>query len=132
MKARQDFTVRAAAGKGRCRITAEARAIGEDLVVSIWGGSKPHIGSVVIAVPRTSLRRSLMTSSTCSCFNFPGHKDELVARMIAEKIAASKNKNTVVTAGVHIDNIKRAEIRKIIKNTDSLCLILLNKLAGKH
>ena len=32
------------------------KAIGEDLVLTLSGGEKPHIGCVVQAVPRPSLR----------------------------------------------------------------------------
>ncbi len=42
-------------GKGRYRIEAEAHCIGKDIIVAIWGGTGPHIGSVAAAVPRPSL-----------------------------------------------------------------------------
>jgi hypothetical protein len=122
--------VKATAGKGRFRIAAEAKFIGEDIIISIWGGTKPHIGSIVVSVPRPSLKNSQSISVISSAFNFIGHKDEIVARMFSEKIAATLNRNTVTTAGIHVDNLTEIDIKKILKNAETLCSILIKKWRG--
>ena len=45
------------------------KAIGEDLVLTLSGGEKPHIGCVVQAVPRPSLSGDGTISVTSSVIN---------------------------------------------------------------
>jgi len=119
---------KAAVKSGRAAIKAEAREIGKDIIVMIWGGTQPHIGSVAVAIPRPSRQDPSRISATCSCLNFIGHKDDVIARMVAERIAIAKQKNTVVTAGIHIDNISKTEIRNIVRAAEALCATLIKKL----
>ena len=60
------------------------KAIGEDLVLTLSGGEKPHIGCVVQAVPRPSLSGDGTISVTSSVINLTGHKDEFLCRRLAE------------------------------------------------
>jgi len=113
---------------GRTAIEAEAREIGEDIIVMISGGTQPHIGSVAIAIPRPSRQDPSLISATCSCFNFIGHQDDFIDRMVPERIAIAKQKNTVVTAGIHVDNISETEIRNIVRDAEALCSALIKKL----
>lgn len=125
-------TFSASTGKGTYHITAEAKFIGDDIIVSIWGGTKPHIGSIVITVPRPSLSNPHIISSTSSTFNFIGHKDEVIARLFSEKIASSFNRNTVSTAGIHIDNLTESDIGKILESAGVLCSNLIKKMEKLH
>ena len=118
------------AGSGKYHLTADLTSIGDDIIVSIWGGTKPHIGSVVASIPRPSLDDPHRCSATSSVINFAGHKDEAVARMFSEKIAASFNTHTVVTAGIHVDNLTGAGMRKILDNSEILCSKLIKKWRG--
>jgi len=120
------FTARG--GKGKYRIFAQVICIGEDISIALWGGTSPHIGSVAVAIPWPSRKKEATVSSTTSVFNFSGHKDEQVARMVAEHVAAVLNRNTVVTAGIHIDNITKAGIRRILLNAEALCTVISNGL----
>ena len=43
----KEFTVRT--HEGEYDITASIRLIGQDVLVAIWGGEKPHIGAVAMA-----------------------------------------------------------------------------------
>jgi len=36
--------------KGKFTIEGQVQEIGPDILVSIWGGSRPHIGAIGIAV----------------------------------------------------------------------------------
>src|ERR1035437_3558202 len=86
------------------------REIGADLLVSIGGGTRPHIGAVGMAVPRPSLRDSHRWSATSSNFTFTGHKEDLLVKEVSEAIAASLHKNVVVTAGIHWDDLNPREL----------------------
>ena len=120
--------IRVSAGDKKFYIAAEAKCIGKDILISVWGGSKPHIGSVAVALPRPSLEDPRKTSATSSIFNFTGHKDEVIAKMFSERIAAALKRNTITTAGIHVNNLKKGDLEKIIVNCETLYFKLLNKL----
>ena len=69
-------------------IEAGAAKIGEDILLYIQGGDKPHIGCTVMAVPRPSLSGNGERSVTSSVMNLTGHKDESICRM--ENITAEQ------------------------------------------
>jgi hypothetical protein len=102
------------------KVEAEVRLIGSDLLVILYGGSRPHIGSIAVALPRPSLKDKKQMSSTSSVYNFLGHKDSVVAQKLSEKLSAALNKNVVVVAGIHIDRITQKGIKKILENCDKL------------
>ncbi len=95
-------------------LEAEAVRIGADVLVCVWGGDSPHIGSVAAAQPRPSLDDPERTSATASVLSYVGHKDDVVAKEIAEKLAASLETNVVVTAGIHWDDIPADGIEAVV------------------
>ena len=97
--------VRSSVGDGIFKVIAEVKIIGDDLMISVWGGTKLHIGSISVSVPRPGLKDGTSISSTSSVINLIGHKDEVVARKFSEQLAAKFNRNAIATAGVHIDDI---------------------------
>lgn len=105
---------------GRYRIHATAMLIGDDLLVAIWGGIKPHIGAVAVALPRPSLADPQITSSTSSVFTLLGHKEDEVVKMVSERLSARLEKNVVVTAGIHWDDLPEEAIEEIVHNCREL------------
>lgn len=101
-------------------VRAEVCQIGEDVVVLVSGGEKPHVGAVAVGIPRPSLEDPGVVSSTASVFALVGHKEDDVAKIIARKMAALLNKNTVVTVGIHVDNINAEGIKLIQENCDKV------------
>jgi hypothetical protein len=101
--------------KGRFKIHGSVQEVGQDLLVSIWGGTRPHIGAIGIAIPRPSLKNPKRWSATSSNFTFLGHKEDVMVKKISEKLASRLRRNIVVTAGVHWDRITSNEI-KILQN----------------
>ncbi len=112
------------------KVEAQVTLIGSDLLVALYGGSKPHIGSVAVALPRPSLKDNKQMSSTSSVYNFLGHKDYVIAQRVAELLSSRLNKNVVVVAGIHIDGISKKGIAKVIENCDKLAqkICLVNHL----
>src|SRR4030042_392408 len=106
--------------KGRFKIHTLVQEIGQDLLVSIWGGTRPHIGAIGMAIPRPSLKNPKKWSATSSNFTFLGHKEDTLVRKISEKLAAQLRRNVVVTAGVHWDRITSNEIKTIQNLTQRL------------
>jgi hypothetical protein len=103
------------AKSGRFLIEAFVQEVGEDLLVSIWGGTRPHIGAVGIAEARPSLQDSRSWSATSSNFTFTGHKEDRLVKEVSEVIAASLRSNVVVTAGIHWDALTPRELL-IVRN----------------
>jgi hypothetical protein len=99
--------------KGRYTLSGMVQEIGSDLLFAVWGGTRPHIGAVGIAIPRPSLKNAENWSATSSNFTFLGHKEDSVVKTIAERIAAQLRRNVVVTAGMHWERMDPAGIQSI-------------------
>ena len=108
-------------------LSASIRLIGEDVLVAIWGGERPHIGAVAVAQPRPSLKDPDLTSASTSVFCFVGHKEDELAKAAAEILSATLNTAVVVTAGIHWDNLDEEAILRIIKNSEILVDMILEK-----
>lgn len=106
-------------------LQASVRLIGDDVLVAIWGGERPHIGAVAVAQPRPSLRDAAVISATASVFCFLGHKEDSLAKTVAETLAAKLNTQTVVTAGIHWDNLDAEGIRTINENSVHLTKLII-------
>ena len=118
-----------AQSKGRTRkVRAEAVWIGEDLLVYIWGGEKPHIGAAAMAQPRPSLADPSVISATASVFTYVGHKEDDLAKHAAETLSAALERKVVVTAGIHWDALDAAGIAEVKKNCAQLIADLIAKL----
>lgn len=113
---------------GSFDIEAAVMRIGEDLLVAIWGGDKPHIGAVAAALPRPSLKDPAQSSATASVISFPAHKEHELVRRSSEKISAALNVPVVVTAGIHWDSLSKEGIATVMKNSELLVELILQKL----
>ena len=103
-------------GEGKYKVSAIGIPTEDGITVLMFGGSKPHIGAVAIAIPRLSLKNAKKTSSASSVFTLTGHKDDKVARPAAERLARGL-KEVVVVAGIHVENATKAEIEVLMKNS---------------
>jgi len=97
------------------RLWARVLRQGEDLVVCVGGGEQPHVGTVVMAEPRQSLADPGRRSATGSVWNRLGHKDEALARPMAERLAASLGTVVVVIAGVHVEGLDGQGIQTFLE-----------------
>ena len=125
-----EFTIKT--DEGAYDLEANVRLIGHDLLVAIWGGEKPHIGAVSVAQPRPSLKDPDATSATASVFCFVGHKEDELAKAASEILAAALNTQVVVTAGIHWDNISEEGIHKVVRNSEALIDLILEKVASSY
>jgi hypothetical protein len=130
IKAKHNPVITSESGKGQYCITAEVRFIGEDILASVWGGTKPHIGSIAVAQARPSLQDPRCISATSSVINFPGHKDDIVSKMYAERISSAMNCRCIATAGIHVDNASKNALSKILRNCETLCSRMVTILKG--
>lgn len=102
--------------------------LGACVVVCVSGGDEPHIGSVVLAEARASLTGE-GTSATSSVFNRLGHKDEFVARTVAETLAIALNTTVCCICGIHKDNATPEDIQASATLGQEVASTLLERLA---
>ncbi|HDG98366.1 MAG TPA: hypothetical protein ENG73_09405 [Desulfobacterales bacterium] len=119
-------------GADQYDIEAYVRAIGENFLVAIWGGERPHIGAIAVAQPRPSLKDPNRISSTASVFCLLGHKEDKLAKAASEALAAALNTTVVVTAGIHWDNIDEQGIRRVMENTQILVRRILEEIGDRR
>lgn len=112
------------------RLQAEITIIGEDLVIVVGGGERPHLGCVVLAQPSPSKGRPGAWSASCSVLTIPPHKEEPIARGIATRVAEELARVTVVTAGIHDDHLDRAGIDDYLRLGEELAESLVEYLTG--
>ena len=121
----QEFTIKTE--EDAYNLSASVRLIGEDVLVAIWGGEKPHIGAVAVAQPRPSLRDPDVTSSSASVICMVGHKEDELAKAAAEILSAALETPVVVTAGIHWDNLAPEGIQHVVRNSEILVDMILQR-----
>lgn len=111
----QGQNIRIQVGEGRHQVVLQGVPIGEGVSVLLIGGEQPHIGGVVLSVPRKSL-----TGEGISCDSWilpvPAHRDVEAARPVAEMICRASGQTTVVTAGIHIHQAEAWELEVLLEN----------------
>ncbi|KJS14803.1 MAG: hypothetical protein VR69_16110 [Peptococcaceae bacterium BRH_c4b] len=104
-------------GEGKHKVFLWAVATGDGILVNILGGEKPHLGAVVVSLPRPGLADPSVTSCTTSVLPLPGHKDDEAARPVAELLAKVTGQPVSVAVGMHIHEAKKEDIDKLLHNT---------------
>ncbi|MGQ9859498.1 MAG: prenylated flavin chaperone LpdD [Thermodesulfobacteriota bacterium] len=116
---------------GRHDLEAKLLRLGErDYVLCIWGGDRPHIGAVGMALARPSLRDPDVQSSTSSVFTYPGHKEDLLVKDVSERLAAALGGHVVVCAGAHWENLDAQGIQEVLDNCRRLVSLILKRLGS--
>jgi len=114
------------------RLEAWVREAGEDLVVVVGGGQRPHVGCVVLAQPRSSTDVSRNRSASCSVLTIPHHKEEPIARGIAERLAEELGRVVVVTAGVHDNNLDADGVADYLRLGEELGEAIIARLVRER
>lgn len=96
------------------RIQVQIFRLGNDYQVMVWGGDRPHIGCVAMAIPRPSLAHGGKVSCTSSVINVTGHKDESICRYLAEQVCRKRQATTVCSGGFHREHMTEEEIGEVL------------------
>ncbi len=104
-------------------VTFEATPLGADLLVVLAGGEKAHIGSIVLAEPRPSTADPASRSVTTQVWNRPPHKEEAVARPVAETLARRLGATVMVVSGIHFADLDAEGLEAV----STLCRELLER-----
>ena len=107
-------------GEGRARVNVTVNSLGSDLVVRIYN-QNAHIGAVAVGEYDYEHERA-----SVSVITRLGHKDDALAGEAAYLLSKSTKRPVCVIAGVHLDNITREEIDKILANTKSAISEIIN------
>jgi len=103
------------AGEGKYQILLRLWDTTAGWIGSLTGGEQPHVGGVVLAVPRPSL-----TGSGQSCdiwaITAPGHLDNEVAAPLAKQLCAKFGVAVSLTSGIHIEQADAEDIAQIREN----------------
>ncbi|RJX22218.1 MAG: hypothetical protein C4570_01615 [Ammonifex sp.] len=105
-------------GKGRFKIEVRATLTDDGLIVQILGGERPHVGAVVLSLPRQSTSEPGKLRAVSTVIPLYGHRDDEIARPAAEYLATALGQTVVVVAGVHINAAEPEEIASLIKNVN--------------
>ncbi len=122
------FTVEVEEG-GR-RLEAVVVPSGDDLVVVVRGGSSPHVGCVVLAAPVPSRSRPGAFRASSSVLTVPPHRDEPLARMVAERLAERLGRTAVAAAGVHEEGLDPAGVAAWIALGERLASAVAQRVMG--
>lgn len=120
----------AAAGEGRWRVEVRAFGTADGIIALLLGGERPHVGAVVLSLPRASRSGSGRLSCTSTVLPLLGHKDDLVARPLAERLAVTFGQPAVVVAGVHVDDATEEDIAILVENCRKAGAALIRKMEG--
>ncbi len=112
-------------GEGKYKILLTATFTGQGVLVNLLGGETPHLGAVVISLPRPGLKDPEEISSTTSLLPLPGHKDDQAARPVAEMLVRETGQPVSVAAGIHVDNATAEDIQILLDNVSKATLKLL-------
>ncbi len=98
------------AGLGRLEVWMETSNLGNDLVVVLGGGERPHIGGAVMAT----------SDGLLTPLRLEGHRELDVLEPLACNLAKKLGVVVLAVGGIHIENATNDEISQIIKNCREL------------
>lgn len=116
------------AGEGKYRVCLTATVTVEGIIINLLGGERPHLGAMVLSIPRPGLADPGKVSCTTSVIPLLGHKDDEAARPVAEMIARATGHPVSVAAGIHVGGAAQGDIALLLVNTDKAAKSLLNLL----
>jgi len=126
-----DNTITVSCGDGRRRVELTATFTGRGISALLTGGESPHVGGVVMCVPRPSLSGGAGTGCDTYVLPVPGHKDVLAAQPVAEMICRGAGQVTVVAGGIHIKNALAHELETLLRNSAEAARRLLEKYEAR-
>ena len=93
---------------GRAELVLDQKQVGNDHILTLTGG-EGHVGAVAVGLFDEKSARA-----SASVITLPGHRDEGIALDGARRVSAVTKAATVFIVGIHLDNITKGEIDKII------------------
>jgi hypothetical protein len=95
------------AGETPFDIQVRSRRVGRDYLFTVTGG-EAHIGAVATVFPDGEGVRTELSV-------VPGHREDLLARELAELACIRLRSTVTLTAGIHIDQATKADIELAVR-----------------
>ncbi len=109
--------------RGRISLRLRTLRLGDDLSLTLTGGDKEHLGAVALAAPQPDRDGS----ATASVLTLPGHREDLLARRLALRLAATLGIAVSVACGIHIDAPTPRELQDVEAMADELATLFLRQ-----
>lgn len=107
-------------GTGKFKLKALINFSGKDMNISVVGGEVEHIGAVALAQPRKSLKDKSKLSATASTICVIGHKEDVLAKKMAEEVSKKFDCIVVCSVGIHVEDATIEDITEINTNFNQL------------
>lgn len=102
--------------------------MGEDINMMIEGGDIPHIGAVALGIAFQMPHNINKMTASVSLLTVPGHKEDDVVLKYAKRLVQELGVTSVVTCGIHIQNITFEEIQELMDVIDDLVTRAIEQL----
>ena len=112
--------------KGRVNIDLKATYVGEDLIISISGGDRPHVGA--ISYGGEGFENKEFKKNTIIYGN---HKEYIISQRFSQRIGEIFKGNYIISAGIHLDNITKEEIEIVKKLSEELLEEIISIMEGE-
>lgn len=113
---------------GRIEVRLAGWCLGTDLHLAISGGDRPHIGAVALSCSHPALKNPALGDVTTSVLAVAGHKEDLLARNTAHRIATETGRTTSLSCGIHVTGISKEEIQLVHNLVEALADELIARL----
>lgn len=108
--------------QGRIHLTLDAYFMGEDIVVLISGGDRPHLGTITAGARLEPLKTVQLQT----------HKEFYITEEIAVFLRKNFKGNFAICCGTHLNNITREELKLIPELAVQMGLELIEELRKKQ
>jgi len=123
---------RAAKGEGSHRVFLDAILSTNGVILYVHGGNLSHVGGVAVGIPRPSTRNPAQLTANVSVISILGHKDDELARPLADKVARRLNQIAVVIVGIHVDGATSQDLEVVTCNAHAVVDEWLERIDEKE
>lgn len=99
---------------GRATLLLEWGKTGRDYIIQLTGGTA-HVGAAAVGI-----FDSVSGRASSSVITVPGHREDELALLGARRLSEACRSTTVFIAGIHVDDITKKEIEKIISVSEEM------------
>jgi hypothetical protein len=101
-------------GSNETKVHLTITHIGDDLDITITGG-KEHIGCV-----------GIVSSNSYNIVKMASHCEDEIVLPLVKYLSSTTDKNIVIKAGIHLDNISKNQIKEILENNKEILNIIMD------
>lgn len=100
---------------GRVNIDLKANYVGEDLIIIISGGDRPHVGAISYGGEGFSNKDFEKNTVV-----YGNHKEYIISQKFSQSIGDIFKGNYMISVGIHLDDITKEEIKIVMKLSEEL------------